>query len=124
MANYIDGFVFPISRDRLADYTRLAESIAGIWKEHGALTYQEFVSDDLEREGTKSFTDLLTATSEEVIIFGWVEFSSRETRDIANKEVAADPRVPELMRLTQTEFDASRMGYAGFKSLLQSGRIR
>jgi uncharacterized protein YbaA (DUF1428 family) len=29
---YIDGFVFPIRRDRLNEYGRLAEAVAEIWK--------------------------------------------------------------------------------------------
>jgi uncharacterized protein YbaA (DUF1428 family) len=32
MANYIDGFVLPISRDRIDDYKRLVEAVAEIWK--------------------------------------------------------------------------------------------
>ncbi len=37
MASYVDGFVFPVPRDRLDEYRRLAEAVAEIWKEHGAL---------------------------------------------------------------------------------------
>ncbi len=41
MSNYIDGFVLPVSRDRLDEYRRLVESVAEIWKEHGALDLHE-----------------------------------------------------------------------------------
>ncbi|MFB3043499.1 MAG: DUF1428 domain-containing protein, partial [Nitrososphaerales archaeon] len=90
MAHYIDGFVLPISRDRLDEYKRLVEGAAEIWKEHGALDYREYVGDDLILEGTRSFTDLVAATEGEAIVFGWVEFDSREARDLANEKVAAD----------------------------------
>jgi uncharacterized protein YbaA (DUF1428 family) len=56
MAHYIDGFVFPVPRDRLNEYKRVVEAVAEIWKEHGALDYLEYVGDDLNREGTRSFT--------------------------------------------------------------------
>jgi len=36
MAHYVDGFVLPVSRDRLDEYKRVAEAAAEIWKEHGA----------------------------------------------------------------------------------------
>ena len=123
MANYIDGFVFPIARDRLNDYTDLASKIAEIWKEHGALGYHEFVGDDMELEGTASFKDVMTTTEDETIIFGWVIFDSKESRDLANKKVAADPRMHGLVELSNSGFDAKRMAYAGFRSLVSLPNI-
>ena len=119
MAHYIDGFVFPIPRDRLNEYKRLAQAAAEIWKEHGALDYWEYVGDDMKLEGTRSFTDLIAATEEETIVFGWVVFDSREARDLANKKVAADPRMAELPS-SNSGFDAKRMAYGGFRSLVRS----
>ena len=43
MANYIDGFVLPVPRDRVKEYKRVAEAVAEIYKEHGAIDYLEFV---------------------------------------------------------------------------------
>ena len=120
MANYIDGFVFPVSRDRLDEYKLLAEGAADIWKEHGALDYREYVGDDLIRDGTRSFTDLTAAADGEVIVFGWVEFESRAARDLANDKVAADPRMADLIKSANSDFDAERMAYGGFQSLVQS----
>ena len=42
MPHYIDGFAFPIANDRLDDYRPLAEAVAEIWIEHGALAYYEY----------------------------------------------------------------------------------
>ena len=117
MANYIDGFAFPIPLDRLGDYRRIAEGAAEIWKEHGALDYREFVGDDLGLEGTRSFVDLLAPLEDETIVFGWVVFDSREARDRANRKVASDPRMAALVDASNTGFDARRMAYGGFKSL-------
>ena len=124
MAHYIDGFVFPIPRDRLSEYKYVAEAVAEIWKEHGALDYQEYVADELNLQGTRSFTELIVATESETIVFGWVAFESREARDRANEKVAADPRVADLVEpLTDPSnpvFDAKRMAYGGFQSLVRS----
>jgi len=118
MAQYVDGFVLPISRDRIKEYKVLVESVAKIWKEHGAIEYREFVGDDLNLAGTRSFTDLVTATEDEVIVFGWVVFESREARDLANKKVADDPRMAELVASSNSGFDATRMAYGGFLPLI------
>lgn len=124
MANYVDGFVFPVPRKHLDEYRSAAEAAAEIWKEHGALAYFEYIGDDLTLEGTRSFVDVAEAKDDEVIVFGWVAFDSRETRDLANKKVAIDPRMPELinplMNPTRMIFDASRMVYGGFRSSISS----
>ncbi|GAA4869039.1 DUF1428 domain-containing protein [Luteimonas vadosa] len=120
MTPYIDGFVFPVPRDRLGTYRRLAEAVAGIWKEHGALEYQEYVADDLHLDGTRSFAELVAAGEDEAIVFGWVAFDSREARDRANARVAADPRMAELVDSMETGFDARRMAYGGFRPLVGS----
>ncbi|MAO08598.1 MAG: RNA signal recognition particle [Alteromonas sp.] len=121
MKDYIDGFVFPISEEHLNTYKEVAHRVAEIWKEHGATAYFEFIGDDLFLEGTQSFTTLLKAKKEEVIIFGWVVFPSKEIRDLANQKVPLDDRMEKLTApLTQYNrqiFDASRMAYGGFKSL-------
>jgi len=124
MENYIDGFVFPVPRVHLNEYKRVAETVAQIWKEHGALAYFEYVGEDLKLEGTRSFPDLVDAKEGEAIVFGWVVFDSREARDLANERVAADPRMENLIApLTDPSrmvFDASRMAYGGFQALVNS----
>lgn len=122
MHTYIDGFIFPIPAAHLEEYTNVAKQVAEIWKEHGALAYHEFVGDELTLEGTRSFVDTIDVQVDEVVIFGWVVFPSKETRDLANKKVPVDPRMAELvaplMRTEKLIFDASRMVYGGFKALV------
>ena len=119
MANYIDGFVFPISTKHLGDYKRLAEKVAEIWQEHGALDYREYVGDDMNLLGTRSFTEVVAANQTDVIIFGWVTFASRAARDLANSKVAVDPRMADFVELYGSGFDATKMAYGGFKPLIQ-----
>lgn len=122
MANYIDGFVLPIPRKDLDTYKQVAQTVADIWKEHGALAYHEYVGDDMKMAGTLSFPEVMNSREDEVIIFGWVVFKSREARDLANQRVAADSRMPDLINpLTDPSkkiFDASKMVYGGFQSLV------
>ena len=127
MSNYIDGFVFPIPRDRINEYKRVAEAVAKIYKEHGAIDYLEYVGDDMNREGTRSFHDVVGSTEHEAIVFGWITFESRESRDLVNEKVENDPRMAELITPlidpTNPIFDASRMAYGGFKSLVRIAEV-
>jgi len=124
MTQYIDGFVLPVPQNHLNEYKSAAEKIAEIWKEYGALAYFEYVGEDLKLEGTRSFTEVVDLKEDEVIVFGWVLFPSKETRDLANKQVSNDPRMAELVApLTDPKrliFDAERMVYGGFRSFVQS----
>lgn len=122
MAQYVDGFALPVPRAHLDEYRRVAEKVAGIWKANGAIQYVEFVGDDLVLDGTRSFIDVLDLKEDEVAVFGWVLFPSKEIRDLANKQVPNDPGMAELVApLTDPDrliFDASRMVYGGFLSLV------
>ncbi len=124
LTGYIDGFVFPVPRIYLSEYRNVAEKVAEIWREYGALAYYEYVGEDLNLEGTRSFIEAVDLKEDEVIVFGWVVFPSKETRDLANEQVPNDPRMSDLVApLTQSTrliFDASRMVYGGFQPLVQS----
>ena len=90
-------------------------------KDHGALEYREYVSDDLILTGTRSFTDLVATTKgKAIVVFGWVVFESPEARILANEKMAANRRVANLIYSSNAEFDAERMVYGGFKSLVLS----
>ena len=122
MANYIDGFILPIPKIHLDEYKQVAERVADIWKEYGAIAYFEYVGEDLELEGTRTFPEVAIASKDEAIIFGWVVFESKESRDRANEKVPQDPRMTDLVApLTDPAnmiFDAKRMVYGGFQSLV------
>lgn len=119
MAHYIDGFVLPIPRSQLHEYQSMAQEVAKIWRDHGALEYKEYVGDDMNLDGTRSFVEVVSAKDEEVVIYGWVVFETRESRDVVNKKVAEDPRMEALINSSKTGFDAKRMFYGGFKSLVE-----
>ena len=122
ITDYIDGFVLPVPRIYIDEYKKVAEKVADIWKEHGAIAYFEFVGDDMYLKGTRSFIETVDVKEDEKIVFGWVVFPSKEIRDLANKKVPIDPRMTELIvPLTNPKkliFDASRMAYGGFKPLI------
>lgn len=123
MIPYIDSFVFPIAAENIESYASISEKVAEIWKEHGALSYQEFISDDASLEGVRHFEEAVKVEEGEVVVIGWVSFPSKEIRDIANEKVATDTRMATVLApLFENEdrpvFEASRMIFGGFKPLI------
>jgi uncharacterized protein YbaA (DUF1428 family) len=116
--NYIDGFLLPIAKDKLEAYQKVAYQAGEVWKEHGALGYWETVGDDLTAEGVVSFSDAAKCKENEVPIFAWIIYPSREARDQINAAVFADPRMNDMMDQNDPIFDCARMAYGGFKTIV------
>jgi uncharacterized protein YbaA (DUF1428 family) len=54
------------------------------------------------------------------VVFSWITYRSRAHRDRVNKKVMADPRLKDMMDLKTLSFDATRMIYGGFESLVKA----
>lgn len=110
-------------RKHLTEYKEVAQQVAQIWKEHGALAYMEYVDADQKMQGITSFDQVITYKEDETLVFGWIVFSSQESRDLAHQRVAADLRmaslVEPLINPSNIIFDAKRMVFGGFKSLIR-----
>ena len=55
--------------------------------------------------------------ADEAVVFSWIEWPDKATRDAAMKVMTSDPRFsPELNPMP---FDGKRMIYGGFESLVK-----
>jgi uncharacterized protein YbaA (DUF1428 family) len=119
---YIDGFLLVVPAKNMAEYTKMAETGARVWKKHGALEYVESVGDDLENNmGAARFTDTVKAKPDEKIIFSYIVFKSKAHRDEVNAKVMADPEMgPESATGKPMPFDMKRMAYGGFKAIVEA----
>lgn len=115
---YVDGFVLPVPKAKLAEYQAIAEKAAAIWREHGALDYRECLGDDMHIPDMLGFPTLAGAKEDEVVIFAWITYESREKRDEINAKVMADPRLAESCNPENVPFDCKRMAYGGFKTIV------
>jgi uncharacterized protein YbaA (DUF1428 family) len=113
---YVDGFVLAVPKDKLEAYKKMASECAPIWKEHGALDYVECVGDDTPYGEVTSFPRAVQAKEDEIVIFSWIVYESREARDTINKTCMEDERLKKYM--THVPFDGKRMIYGGFKPFL------
>jgi uncharacterized protein YbaA (DUF1428 family) len=119
MAHYVDGFVVPVPQSNLDAYRRMAERAGKIWKEHGALQYWECVADDVKPGKVTSFPQAVQLKDDEVVVFSWILYPSREERDRINAKVMEDPRLKDMMDPKNMPFDGMRMFWGGFKSIIE-----
>lgn len=114
---YVDGFVLAVPRQNLEAYKAMARTGGEVWKEFGALDYVECVGDDVPMGELTSFPRAVQAKDDEVVVFSWIVYESREQRDAINAKVMADPRLKHYAEAMP--FDGKRMIYGGFESFLQ-----
>ncbi len=119
MSHYVDGFVLPVPRANVEAYRRMAEKAGKIWKEHGALQYWECVADDVQPGKVTSFPQAVQLKEDEVVVFAWILYESREARDATNAKVMEDPRMKDMMDPKALPFDGMRMFWGGFKSIVE-----
>ena len=118
MGRYVDGFVLPIPKRNAEKYRRIAQKAGKIWREHGALEYVECIGDDVKPGKHTSFPQSVKLKPGEVVWFSWIVYKSRKHRDRVNAKVMKDPRIA-AMGPAAMPFDARRMIYGGFKSIVE-----
>jgi uncharacterized protein YbaA (DUF1428 family) len=91
-----------------------------VWREHGATEYREWVAEDVKVGKRTSFPRSVKLKPGETVVFSWITYKSRAHRDRVNKKVMADPRLKDMMNLKTLPFDAKRMIYGGFESLVKA----
>jgi uncharacterized protein YbaA (DUF1428 family) len=115
--SYVDAFVVPVPKEKIEDYKALAREAGDIWKEHGALAFVECIGDDVPYGELTSFPRAVQAKDNEIVVFSWIVYESREQRDAVNAKVMADPRLKADM--SEMPFDGKRMIFGGFKAFLE-----
>src|SRR5436190_21335037 len=116
---YVDGFVVPVPKKKLAAYQKLSRKAGKIWRDHGALQYVEAAGDDLNVKFGVPFTKQMKCKPGETVVFAWIVYKSRAHRDKVNAKVMKDPRIHEACP-EEMPFDCKRMLYGGFKFLVKA----
>lgn len=117
--SYVDGFVVAVPKDNIDAYKSMAKLAGEVWMEHGARAYVECIGDDVPYGELTSFPRAVQAKENEIVVFAWIVYGSREDRDAINGKVMADPRLKDFMN--DAPFDGKRMIYGGFQSFMELG---
>ena len=113
---YVDGFVIAVPKSKLDTYKTMARQCEPIWREFGAIDYVECAGDDTPYGEVTSFPRAVQAKDDETVIFSWIVYPDRATRDAANKKIMADERLKKVM--VSPPFDGKRMIFGGFQPFL------
>jgi uncharacterized protein YbaA (DUF1428 family) len=118
MARYVDGFVLPMKKSKVAAYRKISRAAGKVWKSYGAIEYIECVGDDLNIKGMGvQFPKLAKAKAGETVVFSWILYKSKSHRNAVNKKVMADPRIQKAMT-DAMPFDVKRMAMGGFRTIV------
>jgi uncharacterized protein YbaA (DUF1428 family) len=115
--SYVDGFVIAVPKARLDDYRAMAKVGGQVWMEYGALSYVETLGDDVPYGEVTSFPRAVQATDDEVVVFSWIVYKDKASRDEIMAKVMADERLKPWM--ADMPFDGKRMIFGGFETIVE-----
>ncbi|TIQ36729.1 MAG: DUF1428 family protein [Mesorhizobium sp.] len=115
--SYVDGFVLAVPKANLDAYKKMATQAGAIWKEYGALAYVECIGDDVPYGEITSFPRAVQAKDDEVVVFAWVVYENRQSRDAVMAKIMADERLKADW--PTMPFDGKRMIFGGFQPFIE-----
>jgi uncharacterized protein YbaA (DUF1428 family) len=119
--SYIDGFVIACPKENRQKFIDHASNADPMFMEMGALRVVECWGDDVPEGKTTDFRMAVKAEAGEDVLFSWIEWPDKATRDAAYAKMMSpdfkDPRMdPELNPMP---FDGKRMIFGGFSPVVQ-----
>lgn len=117
---YIDGFVIAVPKANKQKFIDHANTADSMFLEMGALRVVECWADDVPEGKVTDFRMAVKAEADEEVIFSWIEWPDKETRDACFAAMMdpnnSDPRMdPEKNPMP---FDGARMIFGGFSTLV------
>ena len=114
--SYIDGFVIAVPRANKQAFIEHANLGDAVFKELGAIRIVECWGDNVPEGQITDFQRAVQARQDEDIVFSWIEWPDKDTRDQAMAKMesimSSDPRLnPEHNPMP---FDGMRMIFGGF----------
>ncbi|MBV8402364.1 MAG: DUF1428 family protein [Acetobacteraceae bacterium] len=112
---YVDGFVLAVPSANREAFRKHAAEAASLFKEFGATRVVECWGDDVPEGKLTDFRGAVKAREDETVVFGWLEFPSKEIRNAAHEKMRSDPRIKAV---SEMPFDGKRMIFGGFVPIL------
>jgi len=119
--SYIDGFVIAVPTAKKQQFIDHARKGDAVFLEFGATRILECWGDDVPAGKQTDFQRSVQAKDDETVVFSWVEWPDKATRDAGMEKAMKDPRMsPETNPMP---FDGKRMIYGGFKPVVELGSV-
>jgi uncharacterized protein YbaA (DUF1428 family) len=113
--SYIDGFVIPVPTANKDAFVNHARHVDAMFLEYGATRILECWGDDVPDGKQTDFKRAVQAKDDETVVFSWVEWPDKATRDAAMQKMMSDTR----MTPHENPFDGKRLIYGGFVPVLE-----
>ena len=113
---YVDGFLLAVPTDRREDYRAHAAIAGEVFRDHGALSFVEAWGDDVPEGKVNSMRSAVLLAEGETVVFSWITWPDRATRDAGFAKVMADPRIAGQTQ--DPPFDGRRMIFGGFEVIV------
>ena len=118
---YTDGFVVPVPEGKRDAYRELAAKMAKVFRQHGATRVIEAIADDVKHGEVTDFYRAVKAEDGEKVVFSFIEWPDKETRDDAWEKIMADESLkPE----GDMPFSGQRMFWGGFENIVDTAKTR
>lgn len=114
---YVDGYLVPVPADNKEAYRELAQSVAGKFIERGAVRVVEAWGDDVPDGKVTDYPRAVKAQDGEGVIFSYVEWPDKPTRDKAWEAMMSDP---DMQSQQEMPFDGKRMIWGGFRPMVDA----
>jgi uncharacterized protein YbaA (DUF1428 family) len=118
--SYVDGFIVPVPRKKVGAYRVMARKASKVWRDHGAIEFRENIADDVKKGKWTSFPRSVKLKASETVVFSYIVYRSRKDRDRVLAKVMKDKRLAKMMNPKAMPFDAKRMIYGGFKTIVEA----
>lgn len=109
---YIEGFVAAVPTANKQRYIEHAKEAAEYFKSLGATRVVECWGESVPKGVVTDFYKATQAKDEETIVFSWVEYPDKATRDAANQKMSEGGMEMEM------PFDGQRLIWGGFDIIL------
>jgi uncharacterized protein YbaA (DUF1428 family) len=109
--SYIDGFVIAVPHANRDKFIGHAKTFDVVFLEFGATRVLECWGDDVPEGKLTDFRRAVQAKPDESVVFSWIEWPDKATRDAGMEKVMKDPRMDAAGDLP---FDGKRMIFGGF----------
>ncbi len=117
-AAYVDATLIPVPTAGKEAFRAWARKMSALFREFGATRVVDAWGDDVPDGKVTDFKRAVKAKDGETVMYGWVEWASKETRDKAWERMMADPRMQPGHE--KPPFDGQRMVYGGFAPLIDA----
>ncbi|MDW4500317.1 DUF1428 domain-containing protein [Sulfitobacter sp. D35] len=123
--SYIDGFVIAVptaNREKFIEHAKLGDSV---FIDLGATRVVECWGDDVPDGKVTDFRGAVKATADETVVFSWIEWPDKATRDAGMKTLTEWMETPEKgdSRMDPEKnpmpFDGTRLIYGGFQPIVE-----